>query len=95
MKKYQKLIGKCRSRDFNISITCKKTTGYSIEIYKGGNFFRYCFFHTQDHANPEKAINKALKFMKATKRNKNYKSLKYCEPKAFIYHPSLYNFDYN
>lgn len=69
MKIETQLFKECEARAFNCSITYQKINDYSIEIYKGyGESYRKIFY-TDGHLKPEKAIRKALKFLKPLKKH--------------------------
>lgn len=63
MKKAQKLMNECISRNLHCSITYQKINNYSVEIYRGYKSFYEKIFYTDGHTKSKRAIKKALKFL--------------------------------
>ena len=67
MGKTKKLIGECKSRNMNCSITYENITDCSVEIYTGYGKNYERIFYTDGHLKPKKAVKKALKFIHKNK----------------------------
>lgn len=64
MKLETQLFEECKSRAYNCSLTLQAITDYSVEIYRGYSSSYVKIFYTDGHIDKNKAIKKALKFLK-------------------------------
>jgi hypothetical protein len=65
MKLETQLFDECISRNYNCSITYQRINDYSVEVYRGYQSNYEKIFYTDGHIDKEKAIRKALKFLRA------------------------------
>lgn len=65
MKLETQLFDECISRNYNCSITYQRINNYSVEIYQGYKSNYKNILYTDGHIDKEKAIKKALKFLRA------------------------------
>jgi len=60
----EELIGICKSKNFNVSITYQKMNDCSVEIYSGYIKKYNLIYYRDGHSSPKKAIKKALKHLR-------------------------------